>query len=338
MIYITGANGWLGLNFLDLILNGRVKKWGLNQEEVSALILPRSDKSKIKALSDEIRIYEADLRDYSSLNDYFQAEEGSILFHLAGVIHPKKISDFYSINRDGTKNILNAAAKKNVKKIVIMSSNSPCGCNVSPSEFFNEKSAYNPYMNYGRSKMEMEIFANNFHSKKKANITIIRSPWFYGPFQPKRQKTFFEMIRKGKVPVVGNGENLRSMGYVDNLIQGMALASVQNISSGKTYWIADENPYTMNEIVNTIESILINDFKISCKGARVKMPHFVGQFAEYCDYSLQKIGLYNQKIHVLSEMNKNIACSIDLAKKELGFRPEFNLKKGMKKSLAEFYS
>ena len=56
------------------------------------------------------------------------------------------------------------------------------------------------------------------------------------------------------------------------------------------------------------------------------------------DFLLQGLGLYHQKIHVLSEMNKHIACKISLAKKELGYLPEFSLVNGMRESLKEMYS
>ena len=53
---------------------------------------------------------------------------------------------------------------------------------------------------------------------------------------------------------------------------------------------------------------------------------------------LQWFGLYNQKVHVLSEMNKHIACSVTRAKNELGYNPEFTLKEGMLVSLKEIYN
>jgi len=186
--------------------------------------------------------------------------------------------------------------------------------------------------------MEMEQIANKYFNKGAVNLTIIRSPWFYGPFQPDRQKLFFEMIRTGKVPIVGGGENIRSMGYTENLVQGMVLAAVNGISSGKTYWVADESPYTMNDIIDTIESLLENEFKLDCSHGRIKLPGFISFLAEKTDSMLQLFGLYNQKIHVLSEMNKHIACTISLAKDELGYSPEFELKDGMLNSLKELYN
>jgi len=46
-----------------------------------------------------------------------------------------------------------------------------------------------------------------------------------------------------------------------------------------------------------------------------------------------KVGFYHQKIHVLSEMNKTIACSIAKAQRELGYNPTIALEEGMRRSL-----
>jgi nucleoside-diphosphate-sugar epimerase len=338
MIYITGANGWLGLNLIDAIHSGRTAKWGLERDKIKAFILSGTSKEKLLGISQNINIVEGDISNRDDIEQFLSDSNDSFVFHTAGLIHPKRVSDFYRVNRDGTKNLLESASSASIKKIVIMSSNSPCGCNSSKENLFDENSPYNPYMNYGKSKMQMEMIANSFYSKGLLDLTIVRSPWFYGPFQPDRQKLFFEMIRTGKVPIVGSGNNLRSMGYTENLVQGMILAATKKIASGKTYWIADDKPYSMNEIVNTIEDLLANEFGQECSYDRMKLPGFISTFAEKMDAAFQWLGLYHQKMHVLSEMNKHIACTIDLAKKELGYLPEYSLKNGMVESLKELYS
>ena len=146
------------------------------------------------------------------------------------------------------------------------------------------------------------------------------------------------MIKNGKGPIVGDGNNVRSMAYVKNLVQGMILSATKEISNKKTYWIADEKPYTMNHIINTVEDLLLNEFNQKCNMKRLKLPFIVGEIAQLIDYSLQSFGIYHQKFHVLSEMNKNIACRIDLAKKELGYQPDFKIKEGMRNSLKELYN
>lgn len=337
MIFITGANGWLGLNLIQSITSGESTKWGMRKDEITAFILKGTSKDRILNISKNVNIIEGDLSKGEDVKNFLVNANNSIIIHTAGVIHPKRVSEFYKVNRDCTKNLLEEASKSSIKKVVIVSSNSPCGCNPSKKHLFDEKTPYNPYMNYGKSKMEMEILVNEFHSKGLVNSTIIRAPWFYGPFQPPRQKLFFEMIRKGKGPVVGDGENKRSMAYTGNLVQGIILATTKEISNGKTYWIADEFPYTMNYILDTIEKILQNNFNQECNLGRLKLPGIVSDFAEKLDSLIQYVGIYHQKIHVLSEMNKNISCSISLAKEELGYKPEFSLKDGMKVSLGEIY-
>jgi len=127
------------------------------------------------------------------------------------------------------------------------------------------------------------------------------------------------------------------MAYVDNSCQGLLLAEKSETANGKAYWISDERPYPMNEIINTIERLLEEEFKIPCAHKRMKLPAFVGEIAEIMDGFIQKAGFYNQKIHVLSEMNKTIACSVEKAKKDLGFNPTISLEEGMLRSLKDLF-
>jgi nucleoside-diphosphate-sugar epimerase len=90
----------------------------------------------------------------------------------------------------------------------------------------------------------------------------------------------------------------------------------------------------MNEIVDTVERLLEKEFNFTVAHKRVRLPDFASEVAMLADVTLQGLGLYNQKIHVLSEMNKTIACSITKAEKELGYQPKIALEEGMRRSLA----
>ena len=141
------------------------------------------------------------------------------------------------------------------------------------------------------------------------------------------------MIRKGGAPIVGRGDHLRSMAYLDNLAQGIVLAAIRPNAPGQTYWIADQRPYSMNQIVDTIENLLEHEFKLSVAHKRLRLPGFASQLAQASDFLLQAAGLYHQKIHVLGEMNKTIACSIEKARRELGYDPKISLEEGMRRSI-----
>ncbi len=337
MLMITGTPGWLGNRLVEILVNN-FKDLPPSPsyptfDKIRCLSLPDSDKSSLERFSESVEIVKGDVIHKDSLREFFKGVDGSTLYHLAGIIHPERgVKEFYEVNVEGTKNILDMARENGVKKIIIMSSNSQSGCNPDTNHLFTENSPYNPYMNYGKSKMIMEQMAAAYMNKYDMDITIIRTCWFYGPHQPARQTDFFTMIKDGKFPLVGSGTNLRSMSYVDNTCQGMLLATTAD-TKGMTYWLADERPYTMNEIVDTVEDVLEKDFGYSVKHKRLRLPNLAGNAAFFIDWALQTAGMYNKKIHVLSELNKNIACIVDLAEKELGYNPGISLREGMKRSI-----
>jgi nucleoside-diphosphate-sugar epimerase len=261
------------------------------------------------------------------------SEKSVLVVHTAGVIHPRTVKDFYRINEAGTLNMIDEAKRVAQHRFVHVSSNSPFGCNPKIDHVFTEASPYNPYMHYGKSKLLGEKAVLEAAGKGDLEAVVIRPPWFYGPNQPARQSLFFTMVQNGKFPVLGSGEQRRSMGYVDNLVQGIVKAAVSDKAVGKAYWIADETPYSMNEIVAAVKGALReHGFEVTDKVLR--LPGLIGDVAQCVDYSLQSLGIYHQKFHVLSEMNKTIACSIQKAKQELGYSPKIDVVEGMKRSVA----
>lgn len=337
-ILLTGAQGWLGRRLLRIILershgNPILDRYITDQTRVRCLLLPGQDDKELLALSPRVSCVFGDIRQLSDCERFTEGAAGAVMIHIAGIIHPGKVSDFFSINRDGTEHILKASVKNGLRRAVIMSSNSPIGCNPFRDHVFDESSPFHPYMNYGKSKMEMEQIVQRFTKEGKIETAVIRAPWFYGPDQPDRQILFFTMIRSGKGPIVGDGNNLRSMAYLDNLSQGLLLAAYQPQAAGEVYWIADEKPYTMNQIIDTIESLMEKEFGLTVAHKRLKLPGLAADVAEIVDAMMQKVGMYNQKIHVLGEMNKTIACSVEKAKQHLGYIPLVALEEGMRRSL-----
>lgn len=336
LVLVTGAAGWLGRAVLNALVHGLPESPQVGAAQpglrIRALVLP-GDEPAVHAISDAIEVVSGDLKSPLDGIRLCHGARGATLLHLAGVIHPARVRDFRDVNVRGTVNVLSAAVECGVRRAVVMSSNSPLGCNPHPDHLFDEDSPYHPYMGYGRSKMEMELQVAEFQAAGRIETVVIRAPWFYGPFQPPRQTLFFTMIREGKAPIVGGGRNLRSMAYTDNLAQGLLLAATTPHAAGRTYWIADRRPYAMNEIVDTVERLLREEFQVACKGGRRRLPGFVSGIAEGVDRALQACGFYHQKMHVLSEMNKTIACSVARAWEELGYRPAVDLQEGMRRSL-----
>ena len=336
-VWVTGAAGWLGRGLIHALLHGVPDDPRLVRSSSTApihcLVLPGDNVADLRPWSPRVQIHEGDVRNAADCAAFLRGAQGAVVFHVAGVIHPRRAADFAAINTRGTAHVLQGAIEAKARRVVVLSSNSPCGCNPHVDHLFDEESPYHPYMGYGRSKMQMELLARESHASERIETVIVRPPWFYGPHQPPRQTEFFRMIRDGKMPIVGSGRNRRSMAYIENLAQGLLLAALEPAAAGQTYWIADERPYEMNEIVDTVERLLEKEFGQKCAHRRMRLPSLASEVAWTVDFCLQAAGLYHQKIHVLSEMNKTIACSVEKARREIGYRPRVGLEEGMRRSL-----
>lgn len=319
---VTGAPGWLGTRLVETLAG---------QRPIRCLVAPDADAAAIAGIPGVAGV-SGDITRPATLTDLFSGAEGATVFHCAGVIHPKRVAEFNAVNAQGTAHVLAAAARAGVRRFIHTSSNSPFGANPSRDQVFTETASYHPYMGYGRSKMLAELAVSQAGRAGQMETVIVRAPWFYGPGQPPRQTQFFTMIRKGAFPILGDGGQRRSMSYIDNLCEGL-LRCDSPAAGGEAFWIADERAYTMNEIVDTVESVLRRDFGIAVSGRRLRVPAVTGDIARVCDRVLQAVGLYDQRVHVLSEMNLTIACSIEKARERLGYRPSVALEEGMRRSV-----
>ena len=326
---VTGAAGWLGTALSHALTDDGA--WHRNGT-IRVLVRNRVEGDRLSELSGSVEPVIGDLLDPESIERLFDGLTGDIdVLHTAGVIHPDTVADFYSVNRDGTKAILDAALEHGARRLVHVSSNSPFGTNSHPDDRFRNDEPYHPYYGYGDSKMQAELAVVEAVDAG-LDAVMVRPPWFYGPHQPPRQTTFFKMVRTGRFPVFAGGNQSRSMVYVDNLVQGVIRAELVETDPGLGWWIADERPYTITEIVETVGRALSDEgFEVTPN--KFKVPDIVARVAELADKTIQRTGRYHQQIHVLGEMNKNIACDISAAQRELGYRPEFELYDGMRRSI-----
>ena len=334
---VTGAPGWLGTRLVELLIRGLAEVPELAQplprSEVRCLVRADADTSELDAIPGVVCV-RGDLAAPQTLERFVDGARGATLFHVAGVIHPKRMAEFEIVNAAGTRHLVDAAIRAGIRRFIHVSSNSPFGANPTRDHLFTEEAAYRPYMGYGRSKMAGEQAVFRAQEAGRLETIIVRAPWFYGPGQPPRQTQFFSMIRKGGFPLVGDGGNRRSMAYIDNLCQGLLLSERVEGAQGQAFWIADERAYSMNEIIETVENVMEKDFGIAVTRKRLRLPSLTSDMARVVDGLLQAVGLYDQKIHVLSEMNLTIACSVEKARRQLGYRPTVSLEEGMRRSLA----
>jgi nucleoside-diphosphate-sugar epimerase len=326
---VTGAAGWLGRAFVHYVTRaGGDDRPGM----VRALVTTPVDAAAL-ALVAGVEPVVGDVRRPDRLVELFAGLRGTVdVIHTAGVIHPRRVDDFEEVNARGTANVLAAARAAGVRRVVHVSSNSPFGVNALPRDRFRNDEPYDPYLGYGRSKMRAELHVFDAVAHQGLNAVIVRPPWFYGPFQPARQTQFFELVRAGRFPVLGDGRQRRSMVYVDNLVAGIVAAQLTATPPGRAWWIADARPYELGEIVETVgRALAAEGFEV--RPNRLRVPALAGRLAERADRAIQRAGRYVQPLHVLGELDKTIACEISVARAELGYEPEVELEEGMRRSV-----
>ena len=321
---ITGATGWLGRALVEhLLTSGRT---GLR-----ALVRDGEDAAALAARG--VEVVPGDITDRRDVVRLFDGiTPGADVIHTAGIIHPKVAAEFTQVNATGTRHVAQVAHAAEVRRFVHVSSNSPFGTNPVAGEVFRNQEPYHPYLGYGRSKMQGEL-AVLAECEAGLDAVIVRPPWFYGPFQPARQTTFFTLVRTGRFPMFGGGDQRRSMVYVDNLVQGVLAAELTEGVRGRGYWIADARPYAVHEIVETVRRAL-TDEGYTVSGRPRSLPLAIARSAEVADRLIQRLGRYQQQVHVLGEMGHTIACDISAARTELGYEPTVELYEGMRRSIA----
>lgn len=328
---ITGAAGWLGRGLLDALVD-EAGPYG-RPGEIVAVVRNEAEAATLTDLPARVARVVADVTDPSALAAAITAEDViTDLIHTAGIIHPAKVAEFDQVNAQGTRNAVAAARAARVRRMVHVSSNSPFGTNPDISDTFRHHEPYHPYLGYGRSKMHGELAVLDACRAGDLDAVMVRPPWFYGPFQPLRQTTFFKMVGAGRFPLFGGGSQRRSMVYIDNLVQGIVRAELSDAEPGSAWWVADARPYTVAEIVATVQEARRAE-GLPSKSGGTKAPQLVANLAVRADTLLQRTGRYVQELHVLGEMGATIACDISVTRDELGYEPEIELFEGMRRSI-----
>lgn len=312
-LLITGYPGWLTSRLLET--------WSDYQSpftEIRCLVHP--SQIDVPCLTPGMEIVKGDLLNQESL---MKACEGvDAVLHTAAVLHVQRVREFYEVNAEGTKDLLEAAYQAKVKKFVHISTNAAQGFCTDPDNPLDESKACRPISHYGRSKREAELAVRKYQSDGKLQTVILRPAMFYGPPVPARHLDIYSKVQKGIFPVFGHGNYLRSITHIDNLIQGVHLALDKEEAVGNTYYIADEVTPTLNQIIDTMAAAMGRKVK------RMHLPAFLADMAYLLDELISLFGGYWMLPHIVGESTKHICCKIDKAKKELGYKPSVSLEQG----------
>src|SRR5260370_42033406 len=92
-VLITGAAGWLGAGLVNAFINGLPDSPGLAPQSVHvrALVLPGQE-AALRDLEGKVEVISGDIRNPADCARFCAGAEGAVLFHTAGIIHPRRIS------------------------------------------------------------------------------------------------------------------------------------------------------------------------------------------------------------------------------------------------------
>lgn len=311
VLLITGFPGWLSTRMVEIMINGDT--FGKNKIDRKIRLLSHT---KIKCnyeLPANFEVFEGDLCDRDSLS---KALEGvKCVYHLAAVIHAKSKNEYYKINFQGTKNLIDLCIQKNIRRIVLASTDSICGYSVNTTGFSDTQSP-RPYKHYGKSKQLAEEYLFEKSRMGLIDGTSLRAFWFFGPNPPERVIRFLNIFKWNRQPVFGDGKNHRSITHIDDLTRAFISCEKNEASFGKWYWITDGNVnLTVDDIYHYIAESL------GVKYRPFYIPKFLCRIISAVDSIFTGLGITTAYLNSVGKFHHHISASSEKAKADFGFTP-----------------
>jgi dihydroflavonol-4-reductase len=306
MILVTGATGHIG--------NVLVRKLLAQGEKVRALIWRGEDTAPLEGLA--VEQVQGDVLDAASLVPAMQGVE--TVYHLAGIISimPGKNPLVWKVNVEGTRNVLEAALKAGVRRLVYTSSihaiaRAPKGTTMDESLGYDQN---NPYGEYDRSKAAASLEVQKA-AARGLNAVIVCPTGVIGPYD-------FRGSEMGEV--IRNACEAHTMLYVEgaydfvdvrDVVDGMIAAGKRG-RKGESYILSGQK-LSVRYLLETVREVTGKAF------ARIKIPFSLAEWAArytvwYYESTKSKPRFTPYSLEVL-QSNSNI--SFKKALTELGYKP-----------------
>lgn len=308
---VTGANGFVGSHLVEGLLE--------RGYQVRCLVRKTSNLRWLSGL--EVQYVYGDISDRSSLEDALKGVD--FVFHCAGLTTARSKKEYFKVNAEGAKNVVEACLDQNpqVRRLVYVSSQAAVGPG-NDEHPLNEEAPCQPITHYGKSKLEGERIVSEHLSELP--ITIVRPPAVYGP-RDTDILGFFKVANGGFRVSFGMGQSFLSLVYVKDLIEGIILAAESPRSIGQIYFIADDKVYSWREAFEIIGGVL------NKRTIPLKIPKSLLIFMAFLSQSLSKLlgksAAFNvQKAKEITQ--RYWTLDVSKAKADLGFSPKFDLALG----------
>ena len=306
MILVTGATGHIG--------NALVRKLLSRGEKVRALIMKEEDTSSIRDL--RLECVEGDVLDPASLQPALAGVD--TVYHLAGIISimPGKNPFVWKINVEGTRNILEAARRAGIRRLLYTSSihavkRAPHGVVIDESLGFDPN---NSYGEYDRSKAAASLEVQRA-ALTDLDAVIVCPTGVIGPYD-------FRGSEMGEV--IRGAAEAHTMFYVEgaydfvdvrDVADGM-IAAAEHGRRGESYILGGNkiSMHDMLEMVREVTGKVFNSIKIPFSLANV-----AARFTPWYYRRTKTKPRFTP--YSLEVLQSNSDISHKKAERELGFNP-----------------
>lgn len=318
-VLITGASGFLGSHVAEQLAR--------EGHRVVALVRRSSNTSFLMKL-EGVELAHGAVEDAESVR---RAMEGvDAVVHSAGLVKARDEAEFFKINADGTRNLLEAAkaVAPGLRRFVFVSSLAAVG----PSQDGRPvpgSARPEPVTGYGRSKLAAERLV--LAEKDALPVVVLRPPMIYGP-RDNESFAFFQSVSRRFLPMLGDGKNTMSVIYASDAASACVCAIDADVPSGRAYFIDDGEVYMWREMLTDIERALGSRAIV-----RTGVPFFLVRGAALASEGLGRmtgkpVMLTRDKLNELSA--PHWVCDSSEARRELGWEPKVRWAEGTRRSVA----
>ena len=309
-ILFIGASGFVGTRLIDICKN---------EFDITNL-----DKQQSPFFPDLTTI--GDIRNSDSIKNMY-GKETVVLLAAEHRDDVSPVSLYYEVNVQGTRNVLEAMDKANVKNIIFTSSVAIYGLNKQNPD---EQHPADPFNHYGKSKWQAEEILREWYNKDPNNrsLTIIRPTVIFGERNRGNVYNLLNQIASNHFLMVGKGTNYKSMAYVGN-VAAFIKYQLENLKPGyRVYNYIDKPDMDMNDLVSVVEKSL------NKKIPNIHFPYWLGMLGGYGFDILSKIT--GKKLAISSVRIKKFCATtrFDATKAHnCGFKAPYTLEEGLQRTL-----
>ncbi len=322
---VTGATGMLGSHLVDVLMEVGIR--------VRAYVRPTSAADRLKALPVEI-VY-GDASDTEAIRCAVSGAD--LVFHAAGYLtasspfEPGGGSPLYRATHvDFTNTLLAASLAAGVRRFVYVSSNSVYDLDAPVPT--GEDAPLQPISAYGRSKLEAEQLVRAWQAQG-LDSTIVRPCVIYGPGDRHFLPLALRLARLPVLPLVNGGRNLFDLVYVRDVAELLLRASQTATAIGRAYNAGPGTPTTLRELVAIYRRLtghgphIISVSAAALERSAWLSGWFLARFAPQARALFSPTGL--------ALMSRDNHLDMSRAEADLGFRPRFDLERGVAATLAQ---